>query len=236
VRSFHKSTPPASIRAHASAWHKEYAIDPRILEDTKRVRARFDLLDKELPRRSLCVEQTGLCAFCLGRIRPRSPTVDPMSGTTLAHVEPLQLAPRRIFDWDNLVGACPGGSGTARHCDNLQGNRRLYINPASVHALETYIRYTDRGKLRYVGPTLCGRTPEQIQAEFDDILGLNIERLRANRAAILDEARRAMERLGWSRSNLEHEIRRWSSPDQAGYTPYFCVAVSYLQRKLAAQS
>ncbi|HEY8376913.1 MAG TPA: hypothetical protein VIK91_10515 [Nannocystis sp.] len=177
MRSFRKSTPPANVRSHASAWRQEYERDPSVLEDKKLVRTRFDQLDKGLPREQLCLEQTGLCAFCLGRIRPVSPILDTSSGTTLAHVEPLELVPRRIFDWENLVGSCPGGSGTARHCDNLQGNRRLYINPASVPYLERYIRYNDRGKLRYVGPTLHGRTPEQIQAEFDDILGLNIERL-----------------------------------------------------------
>lgn len=235
MRHFRKETPPANVRSHASAWRSEYELDPTVLTDTRRVRARFDLLDKDVPRQRLCVEQTGLCAFCLGRIRPASPIIDTATGTTLAHVEPLQLAPRRIFEWDNLVGACPGGSGTARHCDNLQGNRRLYINPASTPGLERHIRYSDGGRLRYVGPTLCGRTRVQIQAEFDEILGLNIERLQANRAALIDEARREMERLGWTRGNLEREIRRWSTPGPDGYVPYFCVAVFYLAKKLAAQ-
>lgn len=234
MRSIHKATPPANIRSHASAWQREVERDPAILSDTRRVRARFDELDKDAPRTALCDEQTRLCAFCLGRIRPASPVVD-KAGTTLAHVVPLRVDPRRIFDWANIVGACPGGSGTARHCDNLQGDRTLFINPAALPSLERHIRYSSRGRLRYAGPMLAGRTPAQIQAEFDDVLGLNIERLRDNRRAVLETAQEAMDRLGWSRSNLERELRRWSTPDTDGSSPYFCVAVSYLQQKLQAR-
>lgn len=234
MRSIHKGTAPDDIRSRAQAWRREYERAPAVLTNTGHARNRFDEHDKKASRAALCLEQSGLCAFCLGRIRPEAPVTD-SAGMRLAHVIPLQVEPRRIFDWDNLLGACRGGTGTALHCDVLQGNRSLFINPALVAGLARHIRYNDRGALRYVGPPLCGRTPEQIQREFDDVLGLNIERLRSNRAAILATARREMERLGWTRGNLEREIRRWSAPGPDGYVPYFCVAVFYLEKKLAAQ-
>jgi uncharacterized protein (TIGR02646 family) len=234
VRSIRKGTPPEDIRNRAQTWRREYESTPAVLTNTGHARNRFDEHDKKASRAALCVEQTGLCAFCLGRIRPEAPVAD-SAGMRLAHVIPLQVEPRRIFDWDNLLGACRGGTGTALHCDVLQGNRSLFINPALVPELERHIRYSSRGVLSYMGPPLCGRTREQIQQEFDVVLGLNIERLRMNREAILAAAKREMERLGWTRSNLEREIRRWSTPGPDGYMPYFCVAVFYLEKKLAAQ-
>lgn len=234
MRSFRKATPPATIVALERAWAADLEDDPSLVTNIERARGRFDSHDKAASRAAVCAEQTGLCAFCLGRIRPLSPVAD-KAGTRLAHVIPLRLDPRRIFDWENLVGACPGGTGRALHCDVLQGDRAVWINPAATPSLEQFIRYGSRGELRYEGPALHGRTPAQIQAEFDAVLGLNIERLRANRRAVLDVARLEMERLGWSTANLQREIRRWSTPSDEGFTPYFCVAVSYLQRKLAAQ-
>lgn len=235
MRSFAKDTPPADFRARADEWRRDCEHDPTLLTNTAEARSRFDLLDKRSARTALLAEQTGLCAFCLGRIRRESPTDGP-SGTVLAHLVPVRVDTRLVLDWDNLVGSCKGGSGTARHCDNLQGDRELYIHPPHIPALELHIRYSSRGELCYQGPSLCGRTREQIQAEFNDVLGLNIERLKANRKAVLEVAHQKMESLGWTRAHLEKETRRWSTPAPDGYTPYFCVAVAYLQRKLAASS
>lgn len=234
MRSLRKGQVPDDVRNRAQAWRQEYELNPAVLENTELARNRFDAHDKRASRTALWREQLGLCAFCLGRIRAEGPLAD-TAGMRLAHVVPLQVDKRLILEWDNLLGACRGGSGTALHCDVLQGNQRLHINPALTPELERHIRYSSRGRLSYVGPPLCGRTPAQIQAEFDDVLGLNIERLRANREAVITVANQSMQRLGWSRSNLEREIRRWSTPDEHGFEPYFCVAVSYLQRKLAAQ-
>jgi len=245
MRSFRKGTPPAEVLKEARNWRQEHEQSPALLDDARHVRSRFNQLDKRSSQEALCSEQVSLCAFCLGRIRPKSPVLDP-SGTRLAHVVPLESDRRAIFDWKNLVGACDGGSGTARHCDALQGSRILYINPALIQSLDQYIYYSPRGQLIYDGPSLHSISPspacsgvyrsrEEIQGEFDDILGLNIERLKKNRAAIIDVARDRMLRIGWSRANVQREIQHWLAVEGEGHKPYFCVAVSYLERKLSAQ-
>lgn len=245
MRSFRKGTPPVEVHEEARNWQQEHEQSPALLDDTRHVRSRFNQLDKRSSQAALCNEQVGLCAFCLRRIRPRSPVLDP-SGTRLAHVVPLESDRRTIFDWSNLVGACDGGSGTARHCDALQGSRILYINPALIRSLDQHVYYNTRGQLFYDGPPLYSISPslacsgvhrsrDEIQGEFDDILGLNIERLKKNRAAIIDVTRERMRRIGWSRANVEREIQHWSAVEGEGHKPYFCVAVSYLERKLPAQ-
>ncbi len=207
-------------------------------------RERFDLLKKKIPRERLVAEQLGLCAFCLGRIRPESPVIDGNAGTVLAHVVPLTIDRLRIFDWTNLVGACPGGTKKAPHCDRAQGQQRLHVHPAfSPLALEDHIAYASSGILTYVGPTLFFRQRAEIQAEFDDVLKLNVTRLKENRAAVLEEAQRRLPKTKglYPESLLRSEIEYWTSPipisddpPLSGHRPYFCVAVAYLKKKLRA--
>lgn len=244
MRTFNKGPAPRVVAEHDARWQRERAAGP---VTTITARTRFDDLDKSLPRVFLGREQGGLCAFCLGRIRPVSP-VSAASGTVLAHVVPLREDCGRIFEWTNLVGACPGGTRAAPHCDRAQGQRRLHVNPALAPvALEDHVHYASDGALRYCGPPLFGRAPDEIQAEFDEVLCLNTVRLRENRAAILDEARARLPqgKGSWSEPLLRAEMAWWTArveirtdppgePPLLAYRPYFCVALAYLKKKLRA--
>lgn len=243
MRTFTKGPAPDIVADHDRQWQSECRDRPPVPGETPRVRARFDQLDKKTPRERLVAEQLGLCAFCLGRIRPQSP-VEANAGAVLAHVTPLSAAPLRIFDWTNLVGACPGGTDRAPHCDRAQADRRLHIHPGySPLALEEHITYSSMGRLHYGGPALFGRTPDEIQAEFDDVLRLNVPRLMQNRTGILEETNRRLpkSRGPYPVSLLHDEIRHWESPvsiatdpPMMGRRPYFCVAIAYLKKKLRA--
>lgn len=241
--------PPTILEAHTK-WQDECANMLPTIPSTRTRRTRFDDSDKTTSRKYLVREQMGLCAFCLGRIwtvigdaeellpgQYRPQPSDPI--TRIAHVQSLSDAHMSILEWRNLLGACNGGTDAAPHCDRSQGDMSLNVNPALLSfPIEDHILYSSVGKLTYGGPGIQISpdrlfTKDEIQQEFDDILKLNCTRLKDNRAAVIDEARRRLpnNERRWTRRQLENEIRHWSTPGPDGFSIYFCVQVGYLKKK-----
>lgn len=205
-------------------------------------------------RTALCREQHGLCAYCMRRIRPHG------SGMKIEHFVTRSHEPRRMYDWDNLLGVCDGvmrggSKGKTFTCDTARGDRPLHINPAKPPPkpedvfiirksgeiiIEGDDARADRETrdLNHPPPVAViedPRTRLRSNAKADrEILNLNHPRLVAGRRAVIDDLRRRL------RSNDETKaIRRllqtFSTPTRDGLPEHARVAVEYLQQKLRAR-
>jgi uncharacterized protein (TIGR02646 family) len=209
-------------------------------------------------RMALCYEQQGLCAYCMRRIRPRG------DGMKIEHFVARSDDPRRMYDWDNLLGVCDGvirggSEGEIFTCDTARGDRPLHINPAKPPPKpEDMFIIGKSGRIDVEGddaksdretlnlnhpPPVAGRQAElkdprellRSNAKADrKTLNLNHPRLVARRRAVIEDLRKRL------RSNDDIKaIRRllqiFSTPTRDGLPEYARVAVEYLQRKLRAR-
>lgn len=235
MRYIRKGKPPQDIQQARQSWLPEHrrVRQTRDQGDAEawrslchEARGRFDRdFNKSESRKHLVKEQGYLCAFCLRRISEVNPTESP-TGTIHAHWMPLEQAPERIFDWDNLFGTCSGVTGTVRHCDASQGNQVLTLKPDDP-AIERQLRYRESGRVEAVG--------EEQSREVNEVLNLNHERLVENRKAVLDVVRKELSQYKntCSQSELMRIRKRWELPNQNGQLPpYNRVALDYLDRKI----
>ena len=60
-------------------------------EDTESIRHKFDLLDKDLIRKNIRVEQHGLCAYCMRKL-PKA--IDGRDNFTIEHYKTIGIDPK----------------------------------------------------------------------------------------------------------------------------------------------
>lgn len=175
-------------------------------------------------RRQLAAEQRGLCCYCLGRIRP---TAGEMK---IEHWHSQSAHPAEQLDYGNLLGACLGGEGRsyAQHCDTRKGKRDISRNPAEpAHHAEDFVRYLGDGSIEAVGDPTFDR-------ELNDTLNLNAPFLVANRAAVLDGFKEAIEQGTRTTDDWRRSLRDWNGDGTAGdLRPYCQVVVYWLRKRLA---
>lgn len=160
--------------------------------------------------------------------------------------------PRRMYDWDNLLGVCDGvmrggSKGETFTCDTARGDRPLHINPAKPPPKpEDVFIIGKSGEIIVEGDDAKADPPPV--AMVDDprsqlrsnakadrkTLNLNHPRLVAGRRAVIDDLRKRL------RSNDDIKaIRRllqiFSNPTRDGLPEYARVAVEYLRPKLRAR-
>ena len=187
--------------------------------------------DKDALRQALVTEQGGLCCYCMGRIRADA------AAMKIEHWRPQSRHPTGQLDYGNLLAACPGGEGQPprhQHCDTRKGDRDLRWNPGNpAHRIDTRLRYEPDGAIR-------ANDDGDFDAQLDEVLNLNLSRLRRNRKAVLDAV------LEWwqagrthrgpdQRARLERERDRWRDGGDA-LTPYCQVVVWWLEQRLARLS
>lgn len=184
-------------------------------------------------RAALVKEQGHLCAYCMQRI-----TATP-SGMKIEHWYPQNPAkrdaketgptPRGPLDFGNMLGVCTGGEHRPRaeqHCDTRKGNRLLTLDP--LDHPERFLRFTVDG-------AVLAKTPA-MQRELDDVLNLNVDRLKHNRKRAWDGAYAALKRGGdrsFRPGSLRKEIDRQRQLDPHGKRPEYCGHVAFfLEKKL----
>lgn len=183
-------------------------------------------------REALFEEQHGLCAYCLSRLPGTGP--DHMR---IEHWEPRSTTAGRKMQllWSNLLGVCLGEVGPEGrpeerfHCDRYRGNLPLRVHPAR-HPPDaaTLFRYTPVGEV--LPEPSAGAPGVDAVRDTIDHLNLNIERLRRNRAAIIERLRQRL-RDGMRPTELEALIARNSRPSE-GTLPEYCeIARKYLAKK-----
>jgi uncharacterized protein (TIGR02646 family) len=213
MRAITKRAPPPSLTAHRQTAHCDYE----------------NYADKAALRHALVTEQRGICCYCMGRIHNGPLTMK------IEHWRCQSRFPVEQLSYRNLLGACLGGDGqpsALQHCDSRKGDRDLRWNPADpTHHIETRLRYELDGSIRADDP--------DFNTEIEDVLNLNLLRLKNNRKGVLDAIlawwRRAKERGPVPRARFERERNRCVGG--AGELAPFCQAAAWwLEQRLARMS
>ena len=206
MRSISKGREPASLTTHRSTLHGDYD----------------NYADKDALRAALVAEQSGLCCYCMCRITKQLDTMK------IEHWRSRFAYPEQELNYRNLLAACRGGEGQPlrlQHCDTRKSDRDLLWNPADPERrIEDRVGYASDGTIQS-DDTVFDR-------ELNDVLNLNLPRIRNHRRAILDAV------LHWWRRQrrpvpselLERQIERRNTPL---LEPYVQVGIWWLKRKLA---
>jgi uncharacterized protein (TIGR02646 family) len=199
-------------------------------------------------RAALFADQHGLCAYCLSRLNNPTKHEDPRPKAGGMKVEHFAArnergideaeSHRRCFDWQNLLGVCPGGEDVQRRevvdkkfCEAARGNVALSFNPASFPPdVSALLRSTDRGELR-PAPDLNESDRVKLNAQIKT-LHLDAPWLQENRRRAIDAARKKLQSQGFKRQTL-HALRDAVTTPKDGLLPEQCLWVEhYLQKKL----
>jgi uncharacterized protein (TIGR02646 family) len=207
MRPITKGPEPESLTEHRAKPHADYD----------------NYAEKNDLRVSLVGEQGALCCYCMQRI--------------YAHIDRMKIEhwlcqedhEERSLDYGNLLGACLGGEGKPyrfQHCDTRKGMRSLCRNPAAMPpAVDRDIRYLANGTIR--------SDDADFDAELNDVLNLNVERLKNNRKAVLDGLKAWAEKVGKLRkADIRAELKGWDEMGGGVLREYAQVAIFWLNRRL----
>ncbi len=160
------------------------------------------------------------------RIRPN------LESMKIEHWQCQDKYPKRQLDYDNLLGACPGGTGKSKrdqHCDTRKGNDDISFNPADpFHDVES--------KLQFLGDGTIKSNDVQFDQEINDVLNLNERSLNRNRKAVLNALQQSFMRGNPSKIAIEKELRKWNGDSGEELEPFCQVVIYYLRKKLKRMS
>lgn len=183
--------------------------------------------DTQTLRESLVAEQRGLCCYCLTRI---------VAGSDKMKIEHWQSQSKfdgRQLDYSNLLAACKGNEGQRpkeQHCDTKKRSLTLSKNPANpAHDVELILEYLADGTVR--------STDSEFDSQLNNVLNLNVARLRNNRKATLDLFRDSMPKRGsLSRNEIEKMLQQWNEGSGSDELMEYCQIVVYWLRKRLKRS
>ena len=214
MRTIWKGKEPASLTKHRKTPYSYY--------DNLSVAAKNEL------RNTLVREQRGLCCYCMSRIHPDRQSMK------IEHWQSRRYHQSEQLNFRNLIGACLGGEGqrdSQQHCDTKKDDKALKWNPAEpAHRIESRVRFDSDGTIR--------AGDAKFDHQLDDVLGLNVARLRNNRQSVITAI------ALWWRRNLPIRDRaardrlvlrtrsRYVNGDED--LPEYCqVAVHWLDKRLS---
>jgi len=207
MRPIIKTAEPESLTEHRSKPHSDYD----------------NYAEKDDLRVSLVAEQGALCCYCLRRIHADGALMK------IEHWLCQEDHKDRCLDYGNLLAACLGGQGMPprlQHCDTRKGRLPLDRNPAAAQPpIDRDIHYLTDGMIR------------SENAEFDrqlnEVLNLNVKRLKNNRKAVLDALKEWAERAGKLRvKDIRQEINEWEVIEDGILREYVQVATYWLRKRL----
>lgn len=183
---------------------------------------------------TLVADQRGLCAFCMSRIKPHGyrSELHHLGGMKIEHFYAREHEPRRMFDWDGLLGVCGGESrgldGLVEHCDTSRKSKPLSIHPArALPDPERAFVYRSDGFI-----TADSASPGAL--EDLQTLNLNAKHLVRNRKEVIDALRQKLARDG-SDARLRRLYSTATTPSDGLLPPYALVAAQYLAKKFRAR-
>lgn len=209
MRIIVKGSEPTSLTQHRSTPHAHYD----------------NYGDKVTLREFLVKEQRGVCCYCLSRIPTKTGEMK------IEHWHSQKNYPGERLVYSNMLGACMGNEcqpGSNQHCDTYKGDKNLTLNPANpLHSIEDQIRFLSDGKISSPDAT--------IDAELNDVLNLNVDRLKDNRKAVLDSFKEFLgKRKTLSQSQWENLLKDWNGESSTGDLRPFCQVIVYWVRKKLA--
>ena len=112
-----------------------------------------------------------------------------------------------------------------QHCDTRKGDQALSMNPANVeHDVERILHYDKDGTIRSTDPIF--------DQEINQILNLNIPRLKNNRKAILQRLIiEGPKHRNWNNNWLEKKLSEWNGEADNDELKEYCQVVVYWLRK-----
>jgi uncharacterized protein (TIGR02646 family) len=206
MRNIQKKTEPTSLTQHRCNTNTDYD----------------NYAEKDDLRASRVSEQRGICCYCMKRIRPDS------TNMKIEHWQSQDRYPQRQLEYNNLLGACPGGEGQNKdkqHCDTKKGNRDLTFNPANPsHNVE--------GKIRFLGDGTVKSDDTQFDTEIKEVLNLNEGALVRTRKGVLEAFRKGLIQKQPSDADIRKELSKWNGDNGGELEPFCQVVVYYLRKKI----
>jgi hypothetical protein len=120
-----------------------------------------------------------------------------------------------------LLGVCDGGgpAPSSSHCDRHRGNRRLMMHPAHPSRdVEERVVYTTTGVI-------------QTGTGDEDVLNLNVARLKRNRRMIAETIVQQSKKL--DATAMRQQLAHWEGRDANGRPEYAGVAIYFLKKRLS---
>jgi len=209
LRNIQKNHEPRCLAQHRCRAHSDYD--------------NFDRNEKDEVRLSLLLEQGGICAYCMQRIKSE------IGGMKIEHWRCQDRYSDDQLVYGNMLGVCMGGEGHPRrdqHCDTYKGNADFCSNPANpAHNVEAVIRYLGDGRIK--------ANDAQLDRELNEVLNLNHPMLVNNRKAILISFQESLARVGHLKAAaIRRHIDQWSQPFQGNLQPFCMVVIYWLRKKL----
>jgi uncharacterized protein (TIGR02646 family) len=168
---------------------------------------------KAQARQHAVAEQRAICAFCQAELRN-----DP-NQMKLAHVIPRKAKPEGPLlemAWGNIVGACMGGERAGRpqvrHCDTLQGNRRISLALDPVQFINGSLTYDWDGNIK------PAKDDDTLLKELNEVLGLNCGPVVRSRQKAFKELKEQLDAAS-DREAWRQELLVNLDPDRSGTTP-----------------
>ena len=181
----------------------------------------------------LCKEQGYICCYCMRRILPETTTIEHYI-TQKRHENSTftkEVHKAHELDFMNMLGSC---NIKTRNCSGVRGNTPLSIDPRLVQ-IEQQVQYLKNGVIYSDMPIVQNDLAMlQLGTIAKPLLPINDAHwLVKNRAALILTIQQRLTKKGWTKPNIETEIKYWNTPNKEGYLQEFCqVAIFYLRKKL----
>lgn len=174
-------------------------------------------------RKALLEEQGYLCACCMRRIPIRDTNSN--ESTRIDHILSRTKHPELQLNYSNMVVCCPGAITSDFHCDKQKGENDITINLFEDHFFDTLSYSSKDGRIK--------SSDAESDRQINELLNLNHALLKRNRLETLRGVILMLNRIGWTSSNIRHQIEIWNQKDQQGhYKPYNSIVVWFLKKKM----
>lgn len=174
-------------------------------------------------RKALLEEQGYLCAYCMRRIPIRDTNSN--ESTRIDHILSRTKHPELQLNYSNMVVCCPGAITSDFHCDKQKGENDITINLFEDHFFDTLSYSSKDGRIK--------SSDAESDRQINELLNLNHALLKRNRLETLRGVILMLNRIGWTNSNIRHQIEIWNQKDQQGhYKPYNSIVVWFLKKKM----
>lgn len=223
MKNIQKGTEPKSLTQHRCNTNSNYE----------------NYAEKDDIRESLVAEQGGICCYCMQRIRPN------LESMKIEHWLCQDKYPKRHLDYDNLLGACLGGTGKSRrdqHCDTRKGNDDILFNPANLgHDVENLFKFLGSGLIEANNPEVQSQINDVISKDTPSLnhyssLNLNHPNLVRNRKAVLDAFTQMLRNEKARDIDLNKYLVDWEGKNGGQLQEYCQVIIYYLRKKLKKKS
>lgn len=191
----------------------------------------YENLPKDDTRVSLLTEQGHICCYCMRRIPESGKT----PGSKIEHFLCQDYHSHEELNYGNMLLACLGNEGSPKHlqtCDTKKRNLTLTHSPSNpARNIEDLIIYKSNGEIH--------SSDENLMAELESVLNLNVNQLKENRRAIYETVRdRIRNKVKQHKTNalqkryLESEKRKWLNLNNGKFSEFCMVGVYVIDQKL----